>query len=98
MRHYRGPARSPPPSPIATTNRAAADTILCLSCQIFSLYTVSKSIGAGVETRSQFQLGAMFGVGRWVGIEKTILISLTSEDKRARPHMGTTVTLSEDPF
>ena len=35
-----------------------------------------------------FQLGAKFGVGRLGGIEKTSLISLTSEERRTRPHMG----------
>jgi len=30
----------------------------------------------------------MFGVGRSRGIEKTSLISLTSEERRARPHMS----------
>jgi hypothetical protein len=34
-----------------------------------------------------FQLGAMLGVGRSGGIENTSLISLTSEERRARPHM-----------
>jgi hypothetical protein len=34
-----------------------------------------------------FQLGAKFGAGRSGGIEKTSLISLTSEERRARPHM-----------
>jgi hypothetical protein len=34
-----------------------------------------------------FQLGGKFGVGRWGGIEKTSLISLTSEERRTRPHM-----------
>ena len=29
-----------------------------------------------------------FGVGRCGGIEKTSLISLTSEERRARPHMA----------
>jgi len=29
----------------------------------------------------------MFGVGGCGGIEKTSLISLTSEDRRTRPHM-----------
>jgi hypothetical protein len=29
----------------------------------------------------------MFGVGRSAGIEKTSLISLTSEERRARPHI-----------
>ena len=32
-------------------------------------------------------LGAKFGVGRCGGIEKTSLISLTSEERRTRPHM-----------
>jgi len=35
-----------------------------------------------------FQLGAMFGVGRCGGVEKTSLISLTSEERWTRPHMG----------
>src|SRR4029077_15162359 len=34
-----------------------------------------------------FQLGGKFGVGRCGGIEKTSVISLTSEERRARPHM-----------
>ena len=34
-----------------------------------------------------FQLGGKLGVGRCGGIEKTSLISLTSEERRARPHM-----------
>jgi hypothetical protein len=44
--------------------------------------TGSGSVGA------TFQLGAKFGVGRWGGIEKTSLISLTSEERRTRPHMA----------
>ena len=35
-----------------------------------------------------FQLGAMLGVRRCGGIENTSLISLTSEERRARPHMA----------
>jgi hypothetical protein len=35
-----------------------------------------------------FQLGAMLGVGRCAGIEKTSLISLTSDERRARPHLS----------
>ena len=34
-----------------------------------------------------FQLGAKFGGGRCGGIEKTSLISLTSEERRTRPHI-----------
>jgi porin len=34
-----------------------------------------------------FQLGGKFGIGRCGGIEKTSLISLTSEERRARPHI-----------
>jgi hypothetical protein len=34
-----------------------------------------------------FQLGAMLGVGRCGGIEKTSLISLTSEERWVRPHI-----------
>src|SRR5215469_10433786 len=35
-----------------------------------------------------FQLAGTFGVGRSGGIEKASLISLTSEERRARPHIG----------
>src|SRR3984893_14682383 len=34
-----------------------------------------------------FQLAGILGVGRSGGLEKTSLISLTSEERRARPHM-----------
>jgi hypothetical protein len=44
--------------------------------------TSSGSVGA------TFQLAAKFGAGRPGGIAKRILISLTSEDRRARPHMN----------
>jgi len=44
--------------------------------------TGSWSVGA------PFQVGGKFGVGRCGGIEKTSLISLTSEERRTRPHMG----------
>src|SRR5271169_3037476 len=44
--------------------------------------TGSGSVGA------TFQLGAMLGVSRSGGILKTSLISLTSEERRARPHMS----------
>jgi hypothetical protein len=37
-------------------------------------------------------VGAKFGVGRCGGIEKTSLISLTSEERRTRPHMRATIT------
>src|SRR5690348_13317482 len=43
--------------------------------------TGKSSVGAA------FQLAGMLGVGRSGGIEKTSLISLTSEERRARPHM-----------
>ena len=43
--------------------------------------TGRSSVGAA------FQLAGIFGVGRSDGIEKTSLISLTSEERRARPHM-----------
>ena len=42
--------------------------------------TGSGSVGA------TFQLGGKLGVGRCGGIEKTSLISLTSEQRRTRPH------------
>src|SRR6516165_10548412 len=44
--------------------------------------TGRESVGA------TFQLGGKFGVGRSGGIRKTSLISLTSDDRRARPHIG----------
>src|ERR1700738_3561783 len=43
--------------------------------------TGKSSVGAA------FQLAGTLGVGRSGGIEKTSLISLTSEERRARPHM-----------
>src|SRR6516162_9625142 len=43
--------------------------------------TGSKSVGAA------FQLGGKLGLGRCGGIEKTSLISLTSEERWTRPHM-----------
>src|SRR6266446_2451881 len=48
-----------------------------------------RTIGSG-SVGATFQLGAMFGVARCGGIEKTSLISLTSEERRARPHMART--------
>jgi len=45
------------------------------------------STGRG-SVGATFQLGAMFGVGRCGGVEKTSLISLTSEERWTRPHMG----------
>jgi hypothetical protein len=44
--------------------------------------TGSRSVGAA------FQLGGKLGVGRCGGIEKTTLISLTSEERRTRPDMA----------
>ena len=46
--------------------------------------TGSGSVGA------TFQLGGKFGIGRSGGIEKTSLISLTSEERRTRPHIADT--------
>src|SRR5205823_7273990 len=43
--------------------------------------TGSQSVGA------PFQVSGKFGVGRCGEIEKTSLISLTSEERRTRPHM-----------
>jgi hypothetical protein len=34
-----------------------------------------------------FQLAAQFGVGRSGGMPHAIVISLTSEERRARPHI-----------
>jgi hypothetical protein len=47
------------------------------------------TIGSG-SVGVTFQLGAKFGVGRVGGIENRILISLTSGDRRALPHIGKT--------
>src|SRR5258708_35576763 len=49
-------------------------------------FASKRMIGTG-SVGATFQLGAMFGVGRCGGIEKTSLISLTSEERRTRPHM-----------
>jgi hypothetical protein len=59
-------------------------TIHGLGWRSFASYrtTGSGSVGA------TFQLGAKLGDGRSGGIPKAILISLTSEERRARPHMG----------
>src|SRR5215472_17576565 len=43
--------------------------------------TGRESVGA------TFQLGGKFGIGRSGGIRNATLISLTSEERRARPHM-----------
>ena len=43
-----------------------------------------------------FQLGGKFGVGRSGGIEKTSLISLTSEDRRAATYFATVTFLVRD--
>jgi len=45
-----------------------------------------RTTGSG-PVGAMLQLGAMFGVGRSGGTEKTSLISLTSEERRTRPHM-----------
>jgi hypothetical protein len=57
-----------------------------LRCRSFGLKrTIGReSVGA------TFQLGGKLGVGRSGGIRKTSLIWLTSEDRRARPHMSVT--------
>ena len=39
-----------------------------------------------MRENTTFQLGGKFGVGRCGGIEKTSLISLTSEERRTRPN------------
>src|SRR5215472_18876188 len=55
--------------------------------------TGSMSVGA------TFQLGGKFGIGRCGGIENTSLISLTSEERRTRPHMFPTIAWppADDP-
>ena len=64
--------------------KAGQRSLDMLRCWSFGLKrTIGReSIGA------TFQLGGKFGVGRSGGIRKTSLISLTSEDRRARPHMA----------
>jgi hypothetical protein len=44
--------------------------------------------GGRSSVGAAFQFAGMFGVGRSGGIEKASLISLTSEERRARPHMS----------
>jgi hypothetical protein len=50
-------------------------------------FGVGNTIGSW-SVGAAFQVGAKFGVGRCGGIEKMSLISLTSEERRTRPHMG----------
>jgi hypothetical protein len=46
----------------------------------------NRTIGSG-SVGATFQLAPKFGLGRSGVIEKASLISLTSEDRRTRPHM-----------
>src|ERR1700680_2107188 len=55
-------------------------------------FASKRTIGTG-SVGATFQLGAIFGVGRCGGIEKTSLISLTSEERRTRPHMASRLLL-----
>jgi hypothetical protein len=48
----------------------------------------SKRTIGGWSVGAAFQLCAKFGVGRCGEIEKTSLISLTSEERRTRPHIA----------
>ena len=50
----------------------------------FASYRTTRSGSVGAT----FQLGGKFGLDRCGGIEKTSLISLTSEERRTRPHIG----------
>jgi hypothetical protein len=73
-RHYHGRAF------LLTAGLAAltsANTVLWSAAT--DRTTGSRSVGAA------FQLGGKLGVGRCGGIEKTSLISLTSEERRTRP-------------
>jgi len=46
-------------------------------------------VAGGTESvGATFQLGGKFGIGRSGGIRNATLISLTSEERRARPHIG----------
>ena len=54
-----------------------------LRCSALGSY---RTIGRG-SVGATFQFAGKFGVGRSGGIEKTNLISLTSEERRTRPHM-----------
>src|SRR5437867_2085928 len=49
-------------------------------------FTSSRTIGSG-SVGAPFQLAAKCGVGRSGGRPNAIVISLTSEDRRARPHI-----------
>jgi hypothetical protein len=42
-----------------------------------------------------FQVGAKFGSGRSGGIEKAILVSLKSEERRTRPPGATAIAISD---
>jgi hypothetical protein len=54
----------------------------CRSCQ-----RIKSSTEGDRGSGSPFQLAAKFGVGRDGGMPKAILISLTSKERRTRPHM-----------
>jgi hypothetical protein len=55
---------------------------LCLSIPALATPTIRRGY-----TQCRTQLGGKLTVGRCGGIEKTSLISLTSEERRTRPHM-----------
>jgi hypothetical protein len=53
---------------------------------IVKAFRFGVNVGSG-SVGATFQLAAKFGAGRSGGIEKTSLISLTSLERRARPHI-----------
>jgi hypothetical protein len=61
-----------------------------LRCWSFGL---KRTIGSG-SVGATFQLGGKFGAGRSGGIPNAILISLTSEERRERPHIKAILALA----
>jgi hypothetical protein len=54
---------------------------------VFGVVVHERPIGSG-SIGATFQLAAKFGIGRSAGIRNATLISLTFEERRARPLIG----------
>jgi hypothetical protein len=87
---------SPLTAPLCATSELFANTAYGLnsspSGRIREIILARRPSHRNGTTRSSsagamFQLGAMFGVGRSGRMEKTSLLSLTSEERRTRPHI-----------
>jgi hypothetical protein len=81
----RQPALDPPPF---AQNGARPERI---KSKVRSPALASKRTIGNWSVAAAFQLGGKFGVGRCGGIEKTSLISLTSEERRARADMAASI-------